>query len=183
MATPVSATTPYITATEFLKRYDWRTIIQLMGDDDASDPQLSTLLDEDTNEGGNLLAILKDAAGELETAALLGGRYSVADLNALTNNQSAYLGRIVADLAIGRCYQRRPDLFGQPPTQSQVAANILNALASGERIFGLQDQIDAGHMEMTTDAPADVVERNGMVVIAQEYFGRRGNRYLPRSGS
>ena len=183
MPTPISATSPYITVANFLKRYDWRTIGQLMCDDDTEVPQLATLLDSATNEGGNLYLILQDASGELETAALVGGRYTVADLQALTGNQAAYIGRIVADLAVGKCYQRRPDLYSEMPAQSTVASNILNALASGEVIFGLQDQIDAGHMEMTTDLPSDVETRNGMVVIAQEYFGRRGNRYPGRQGT
>lgn len=182
MPTPVTASTPYITAANFLKRYDWRTIIQLMSDDDIGEMERAPLLDSTTTEGGNLYEILKDASGELETAVLVGGRYSIADLQALTNNQLAYIGRIVADTAIGKCYQRRPDLFGPPPQQAQVAANVLNALASGERIFGLQDQIDASHMEMTTNQPEDVVQRNGMVVIAQEFFGVRGNRYTARQG-
>ncbi len=88
----------------------------------------------------------------------------------------------MSDLSIGRCYQRRPDLFGPPPQQAQIAANVLNALASGERIFGLQEVIDASHMTMTTDTPEDVVTRNGMVVQAQEFFGRRANRNTPRGG-
>ncbi len=180
MSTPVSALTPYCSVAEFLTRYDWRPVMQLMSDDDSQDPLRNTLTDSTTTEGARLLAILQDASGELETAALLGGRYTVADLQALTGNQVAYIRRITADLAIGRCFQRRPDLFGQPPNQTQVAQQVLNALASGDRIFGLQETIDASHLEMTTNTEANVLTRNSMVVAAQEYFGRRGNRDGPR---
>jgi hypothetical protein len=177
--TPISSSDPYIAVADFLKRYDWRTIAQLMGDDDQVEPLRSTLLDDETTEGANLAEVLKDSSGEVETAALVGGRYAPADLNALTGNQLAYLKRLVADIAIGRCYQRRPDLFGPPPTQAQVAAQVLNAIASGERVFGLQENIDASHLDMTTDTPDQVHTRYGVVRQAAPYFGRRVNMNLP----
>jgi hypothetical protein len=151
-----------------------------MTDDDTTEDVRSALTDSSSVEGSRLAELLKDASGEVETAAFVGGRYAPADLAALTGNQSAYLKRLVADIAVGLCYQRRPDLFAGPPAAAQKAANLLNALASGERIFGLQENIDASHMEMTTDTPEQVETRNGMVVIAQGFFGRRGNRYEAR---
>lgn len=150
-----------------------------MSDDDTT-PTLSTLSDSSTVEGGNLYAILMDASGDVEMAALNGERYTPTDLQTLTGNSLSALKRLVADIAIWRCYQRRPDLNQPMPQQSQVAANLLNALASGERVFGLQEVVDASHLDMTTDQPEDVVTRNGMVVFAEEMFGRRNNRNRAR---
>lgn len=180
MPTPVSSSTPYCTVAEFLKRYDWRTIAQLMSDDDQTPTERTTLTDDATNEGARLLTILKDASGKVEMAAFAGGAYAPADLAALTGNQSAYLARLVADIAVGMCYQRRPDLFGPMPMQAQEAANILNALESGRKVFGLQETIDAGRMDMTIDTPISVDKRNGMVNITRKFWGDRGNVYPVR---
>lgn len=187
--TPVSATTPYITVAEFLDRYDLRTIGQLMHDDDTlpmsgDNINLTALLAElentGTAPGRRLYAILQDASGKLESSALAGERYTPEDLQALTGNQAEYLKRLVADLAVRTCYERRPTLFGPPPTQSQEADAVLNAIAAGTMIFGLQEVMDAGHMTMTTDTPRNVLTRNSMVVQAQGFFGVRANRIPPR---
>lgn len=177
MPTPVSNSSAYLSASEFLTRVDWRPIAQLMTDDDTTEDVRSALTDASSVEGARLAELLKDASGQVETAAFVGGRYAPADLAALSGNQAAYLKRLVADIAIGLCYQRRPDLFSGMPAQAQQANQILNALAGGDRIFGLQENIDASHMHMTTDTPENVETRNGMVYIARGFFGRRGNRY------
>jgi hypothetical protein len=180
MPTPISSANAYCSVAEFLKRYDWRTIAQLMSDDDTTPTERTTLTDSTTNEGTRLADILKDASGQVEMAAFAGGRYAPADLEALTGNQSAFLKRLVANIAVGMCYQRRPDLYAALPVQAQEAANILNALAGGEMIFGLQENIDASHMDMTLDKPDDVDRRKLMTNITKSFFGRRGNEYPVR---
>lgn len=180
MPTPVSSSSPYISASEFLKRYDWRTIGQLLSDDDTGPDLISTLTNSATTEGERLESVLKDASGMVEIACLKGGMYTVADLEALTGNQAAILKRLVSDIAVNLCYQRRPSTNHPMPQQTQVAMNLLDAISQGDKIFGLQAQIDAGHAELKTDTPENVETRNGMTVIAQEFFGIRGKRKLPR---
>ncbi len=41
------------------------------------------------------------------------------------------------------------------PSQTQTATNLLNALSSGERVFGLQEVVDASHMELGTNSTID----------------------------
>lgn len=183
MSEPVSSSEPYVSASDFLKRYDARTIGQLMSDESPAGrtPTVDELTNANTVPGGRLSELLKDASGMLEIALLKGGRYTIADLEALTANQAAFIKRVVGDLALGLCYQRRPATDTPIPTQTQVAMNVLDMLANGDRILGLQGAIDASHMTLTTDTPDNVLTRNSMVIEMQGYFGTRGNRW-PQKG-
>lgn len=180
MSTFISTLTPYCTAAQMLTRYDIRTIGKLMSDDPKYIPDYNELVDKTTKAGGNLNTILMDASGDVELAALKGGRYTVLDLQGLIGANQSSLQRIVADLAVMMCYQRRPTTNEPIPTQAQIAMNKLADLESGGKTFGIQEAINNSHLQFTTDWPSDVVTRNGMVVQAQEFFGRRANRNLPR---
>ena len=176
--TPLSTSTPYCSAEDFLTRYDFRPISQLMNDGNSNAVTRAMLLDSSTTEGGRLNTILMECSGEVEASVLIGRKYSPSDLQALTGASAAYLRRIVSDLAIGRCYERRP---GQNPwaLATQTARQLLNAIASGEQIFGTQEAADAGIIETNRDTPQRVYNRHGMVVQAEGYFGVRGNRQCP----
>lgn len=173
--TPVSNSTPYCTAQEFLKRADFRTVADNLSDNDKR-PTLPTILDSSSVEGNRLYVILMDASGEVESACLLGGRYTPADLAALTGNQAQFLKRLVTDLAIPMVYRRRPDLNTPVPDWCTQAKNILNALAAGDRIFGIQETIDATHAEIEVDSAADVEARQMPTYTASRFFGTRNNR-------
>lgn len=146
-----------------------------MNDANSNAVTKAMLLDETTDEGGRLLNILQVESGEVEASVLLGGRYSPTDLAALTGASASYLQSLVADLAIGRCYRRRP-ATNPWAEQTQTARQLLNAIANGEMIFGTQEAVDAGHLETQADTPQRVTNRQGMVVQMEGYFGTRGNR-------
>lgn len=175
MSTPVSATTPYCSAEEFLVFTDFRTIVDLCSDDDGR-PLQSDFIDPTTRTGEIALAVLQVASGELESAVLLGGRYTVEDLQALTGNQQQFIKKLVADLALWEFYSRRPDITSQMPPKCEQAKAIVNAIAQGEMIFGIQENIDAGHIQLTVETPADVENRNLITFQAERFFGRRANR-------
>lgn len=175
MSTPVSATTPYCSAAELLIFVDYRTLVDLCSDDNGR-PLATDFTDETSTTGQIALAILQGASGELESAVLLGGRYSVEDLQALTGNQAQFIKKLVADLALWEFYNRRPDLLSQMPPKCEQAKAIINAIAEGSMIFGLQENIDAGHLTLTVETPQDVVNRNLVTFQAERYFGRRANR-------
>ncbi len=175
--TPLSTGTPYCDAEAFLTRFDWRPIAQLMNDGNSNAVTRAMLVDTATTEGGRLNEILMDCSGEIEASALLGGKYSPTDLQSLTGAGLAYLKRLICDIAIGRCYERRPGT--NPWAQATLTARqLLNAIASGEAIFGTQQAVDASHLSISPDTPQKVQNRQGMVVQAQGYFGVRGNRQL-----
>ena len=173
--TPLSTDEPYCSAADMLDRFDWRPIAQLMNDSNSNAVLRDVLLDETSTEGGRLKTILMDCSGELEASAMMGGKYSPTDLQALTGGSAAYLRRIVADLAIGRCYERRP-MQNPWANQTLTARQLLNAIANGEAIFGTQEAVDASHLEIKRETPDQVTSRQGMVVQMEGYFGVRGDR-------
>lgn len=175
MSTPVSGTTPYCSAEEFLVFVDFRTIVDLCSDDNGR-PLESDFTDDTTRTGQIALAVLQASSGELESAVLLGGRYTVENLGELTGNQAQFIKKLVADLSLWEFYCRRPDLMSQMPAKCEQAKAIINAIAQGEMIFGIQENIDAGHLNLTVETPQDVINRNLVTFQAQRYFGRRANR-------
>lgn len=176
MSTPVSNSTPYVTAAQFLQRFDVRVVEDLVTDGKHR-PTITELLDSSNLFGAKLYAALQDASGDIEAACLVGGRYVPADLAALTGNQAALLKRLVSTLAMDYLAQRRCDPTHQVSVQVQQTKNFLDALAGGDRIFGLQEVIDASHAEIEVDLDTDVEARNMTTYIAERFFGRRGNRY------
>lgn len=167
----------YCTPTQFGQRYDVRSLAQRLSDDgtDVSDPLNDT----------KLAAILKEASGKVEAAALVGERYTPTDLaelqelvNGATTNMCEMLAGLVADLAIPIIFKRRPEILPQFP-QVQEAQLFLKALAEGEKIFGFQETMDAGHMDSEYEEPATIANRNLFSYQARRFFGTRGNM-MPR---
>lgn len=181
MSTPVSNSTAYITAAELLVFVDFRTLSDLCSDDNGR-PLKSDFTDSTTVLGATTVAILKAASGYVEMACLNGGRYTPDDLAGLTGNQAQALKKIVANLALWDFYCRRPDPGMPEPPQCAEANRLLDAIASGEKIFGIQETIDAGHAELTIETPQDVVARNLITYQSERMLGRRANR-TPRSNS
>lgn len=171
--TPLSTSTPYCSASDFLTRYDYRPIAQLMNDADSASVTRNNLLNVPTatDEGNRLLEILMECSGEVEAAALLGKRYTPAELMALTGASLAYLKRLVADLAIGRCYERRP-MVNPWAAATQTARQLLNAIGSGEAIFGTQEAADASLLEARQETMQQIDNRKGVVTGKMRgYFG------------
>lgn len=184
----VSALTPYCTSAQFLVIYDWRTIAELCSDNDVSALK-SDLLDSTTEPGAVLIYALRSSSGDLETACLMGGRYSVADLQNATgqatdpdasgnvdSNAAWFIRRLVAAYAKWLLYLHRPMLDSQVPADAQMAAQQLAQLASGERIIPVQPAIDSGHIRHEIETPRMVEDRGLATYSAHRYFGRRNNR-------
>ncbi len=174
--TVISSVVPYATPQNLVDRHDFRPLFRLLQDNDtAAVPNLATVLnDTRTTE------FLMSASADLEGACLRGRRYSVADLQALTaTNAGALIRRIVTDLACLEFYDRRPMLGLEPPKMIERSLEYLKALEKGEAIFGFAEAAAAGIVASEVETPMDVANRNGRVVIAQRYFGRRADRTWP----
>lgn len=177
MSTPVSSLTPYATAADMLTRYDATTVGDLLVDGrNATKPDASILLNAGTPEGQKLQKLLMGCSGLVESAAMMGGKYTPADLASLTGNQAELLKRIVCDLAIFDLYKRRPNPDSPIPAAYREAANWLSALEDGTTIFGLQEVIDSTHLRSEVESPGIVDQRRMWTREAAPYFGRRGNR-------
>lgn len=126
-----------------------------------------------------LIALLKGSSGKLEAAALLGGKYTPADLASLTGNMAEWIADIVADLTAPKVLGRRFIEFPDYAERLKEANGVLSALAKGEWIFGIQEVIDAGVIDDTIETASDVEARSMITFQAGRYFGRRANRNMP----
>ena len=176
MSTLVSGTSPWCSGSQFLDRYDVRTVAECLQDTTAPlDLGLIT-----TN--AKLLALLRGSSGKFEAAVLKGGKYTIADLTTLTattNNMRDWIADIIADLTAPKLLGRRFIEFPDYKERLKEANDVLEALASGETIFGLQEVIDAGVLDSEVETP-DIVERRNMITLqSSRYFGMRANRNLP----
>lgn len=168
--TVITSATTYCPVSEFLKRVDARVVGDLVSD--SGERVASGSLASDAN----LAAILLDASGMVEAACLVSGRYTPTDLASLTGASLRFLYRLVSDLTLGMLVQRRPDRKYPIPPQYELAMKWLDRLESGERIFGFQEQMDAGVVDHTVETADIVNDRQMTTTHAQRFFSTRTNR-------
>lgn len=177
--TPLTGSTPYLTAARIWLYKDQRPVLELLTDDDAI-PTKSDAEDSSTPAGGVLLAALSSASGEVEEYAMVGGRYLPVDLAALTGNGKGRLEGLVADLAFWRLSKRRwPRLKLDEVSGAEEALAALKRLADGEVIFGTVESVDASVPDTTTLDPGD--DRR-TVRAAGRFFGNREPRGMGGAG-
>ena len=176
MATAASGSSAYCTVTQFLQRYDTRSVRELLSDTGTA-VSTSAVADDTT-----LAALLKEASGEVEAAACAGQRYvinsSQNDLSSLTNNSAAFLAGMVAHLTMYRLWCRRPAMMANvpPPPLYDRAQEFLEQLRLGERVFGILENHEAAALDADQESQQDVEDRQGVVFNAARLFGTRVNR-------
>lgn len=163
----------YCTPDEFLKRYDWRLVADLVSDSGDRVPESSL------PSNHNLLTALRDASGDVESACLCGQRYSPEDLANLQGNASSLLKRLVADIAMQYLRDRRgfKEQNDKPNQRYERAMEKLNALRRGELIFGLVKSAKSGLTRYEYVSESDLKEMKSVGVQAERLFGIRTNRY------
>lgn len=174
MPTPTTTATPYCTATQLLVLVDWRSVADWCAEGNGPRPTRQSLIDPTDRVGATVAAKLLAASGDVESCCLRGGIYSVADLQALVGAAAADLQSIVAGSAVIGMAGRRLPLTGKPSDVhlAQWAAEKLESLRVGAKVFGLVDQIEAGGGMR----PVEFVESNSpnrTVNLARRYFGNR----------
>lgn len=166
MSTPISSSTSYCTPAIFLEYYDARQVGDLVGDAGTRVSSASLLTDT------NVQNALNWASGEIEAACLVADKYSVADLQALTGMSLARLQGLCADLAIWKLMQRRlPQV--QITEGYRAAQETLERLRLGERIFGLQEQADAGTPNTVIDTQSVIDTLNLSTTLSSRFWGNR----------
>ncbi len=168
--TLASGTALLCPATEFLARMDYQSVAELASDSGTP---------ENPATAPRVLAALRDASGDVEAAALLGGRYTADDLGVILGtdcNARGKLYRIVSDIAWVYLWEGRSNKDLPTPPSYQRSLLWLKELAQGTAIFGLQETMDAGLMTHDVETAVDVENRNGATLIACRLFGIRGNR-------
>ena len=171
----------YLTAAEFLRRVDVRIVGQWFQDLETS-PGVPAppLTESQVLSNPDLAVILKQASGRLEQALLTGARYSVEDLLALIDsdtNGAEDLKGVVAGVAFGMCWQRRPRTDPRPyPTISQESDKVLERLREGTHILPFAEAAEAGIMRWGRFTEEDrlraglVTSRLGRFFVGRGYW-------------
>ncbi len=174
MSTPASSATSYCSVSTFLQFYDWRNVADLVSDDGTRHTLASLTSDP------NLAAILLASSGDVESAAFRGNRYIIDpasgqnDLASLTGASQALLQKLVADLSFGFLFERRPNPGVEPPIAYQLAIKKLDQIASGEAVFGILGNMQAGRPNHAVMSPQDAYGQSLTTSLARRYFGQRG---------
>lgn len=157
--------TAFATPTQLLQRYDYRVIGQLITDNGIAEGSSTILSDPIT------ISMLADASGLIVMYALRGGRYSEADLLALTGNGASFLQRLTCDVTIWYFVLRRGLPVEEYP-QVVEALKILDALAKGEIIFPVADAINSG-VAQSPDIKVQTIINNNQLIDSVAYFPTR----------
>ncbi len=144
--TPLTAATPYALAADLFVYHDPQQVGECLVDRGAPTPQRATLTTTTTPLGGILQRLLLAASGQLESACLVGKRYTPADLAALTGAGSERVKKLVCDLAFWTLRQRRQPGSADPKQVPGAweALETLTALRTGEQVFGFVEAAEAG---------------------------------------
>lgn len=128
----------YATPSDLLARYDARVLGDVVGDNNLRIDSTALL----TNV--NVQAALDDASGMINSAVLVAQKYSPLDLAAMTGVDKALLLRHVCNLAYGLLTMRR-GLPVDKLDQFKMSMEALDKLRSGERVFGVPANEEAGN--------------------------------------
>lgn len=162
---PVTDGDPYVTASEFLDRYDARLVGQLLDDDGG---QLTRA--EMANHAG-LRACLADASGQVESALFLAQRFTPADLRALTGNAASWLKRVVCDLALGYVRDRRGIDYPLPMHERALA--VLDEIRKGSRVIPTEESTAAGLVDVEAGTDQDRRTAGLLTYKARHVLGTR----------
>ena len=167
--TPLSNSGSYLTAADFVKRYDVRTIGELLVDDDNA-PRLAP---QQVLVSAILAAIMSGASGELESALVAGHRQDPADIAAIAAMPALtpvreYLMDLLSALTLGRLLGRRPDRY-PVPDEVKEARQFIELLRDGERILPTNEAAQAGVTTPSLQLPRPALPL--VTDVAIRYFG------------
>lgn len=131
----------YVTATEFIARYDKRLLGDLASVDGVR--VTSSALSSDTR----ITTALEDASGEVDAAVKIANRYTATDLSGLTGNGLQYLKKIVCDIAFYLLIDRRAlnnVMREEADRRFKVYRAHLEDLRQGKQIFDVEAAKEAG---------------------------------------
>ncbi|OAI39608.1 hypothetical protein AYO40_01200 [Planctomycetaceae bacterium SCGC AG-212-D15] len=175
MSTPISSATSYASIAQLQQFKDTRLLGDLLldtGNRESSAAQATDAI---------LQLALNWASGEIESACLVGNKYQPADLNALTGMSQANLVGLCCDLAFWKLLGRRYPTMAITE-EYRSAMEKLDRLRLGERIFGLQAQMNAGDPADQFMTLSNIDNVNLNTTIACRFYGTRGKVIQATSG-
>ncbi len=123
----------YATSSQLIQYVDARLVGDLCADNGARVTPTGIQTDP------NVLAALSAGTGTINLAALIGNRYTVEQLEALTGDDAAILVMLNSWLALGILCERR----GRDPEEHpgyKEAKDILNRIEEGDKMFNIPQQ-------------------------------------------
>lgn len=178
----------FAAATDLTQRVDWRHLADLLEDDD------SRVASKAAVEAHALVErALRVASGQLETAVYRGGRYSRADIKAMSTafaDDDGPLGlgvcndmivQLVCTLALWVLVQRRrTDVNPRSVAGVPEAMLMLEALRLGEAIFPFQPVFDAGvqdYIPLDPSVTRSTYQSTPISSVASRMFGTRARSF------
>lgn len=162
---------PYANAADLTARHDINTILELLTDS-GNKPPVNTIA-TDTR----LVACLDDASGDIDSALLVGNRYSTTDLSGLTGNALARLKRLTCDITMAYLYDARPGYNTDQVQPIRARADAeLEKLRNGSNVFNLVDQLAAGLPTIDGPTTIDYQRLNLIPDRITRYFPARARR-------
>ncbi len=160
----------YATIAQIKVHIDTR-LLEMLASDDGSDADLTTY-----TTAPNLEAAVERASSDIESYARRGERYSAADLVALQTAEDTTLIGLVADLTVFHLAGRRGgDISPAILARGQDAHRTLKALASGNRIFGMDTGAE-GSGTATASVVAVTTRRQMGMISDSEFFDHAPER-------
>lgn len=143
----------YADADDLVARFDAKVIGDMVADDGK------TIAESDLGSDAKVTAALASGSGQLNAAVTRGNRYEIADLEALTGDDLAFLKDIVCKIAYVNLEARKQyTQANENTTAMREEYNIwLGHLSSGTWIFGVTSAKDAGVMDVSTITRVDIL--------------------------
>jgi hypothetical protein len=174
--TPNSASTPYASPADFIEYIDANLIGDLLRDDGTRATPTEILADP------RVVKHLMRASGWFEAICLRGGRYTAADLQALTGASREYARWIVSAKAFLTLAGRRAIAMPVAQEMQKELDGVEEDLTEGEEIFAFVETEAAGLAAHRPITPEDLRDLTPTLASNMtRMFGQRRNRryYTP----
>jgi len=163
----------YASADDLAIFFDARILQDLVSDTGDPDPVWKT--------NAKLTTILASASGRIESACTVAQHYLVADLAALTGNSLALLKELTCTIAVALLIARRGGKYSEEYKEKIAAAEeFLDRLRKGERVFGIEDNQEAGMIAIEGPTIVTYTKLNLIPDRTKHYYPTREQR-MPTS--
>lgn len=173
--TPLTSATAFATTRQLTQLVDWRIVADCVSDTPGRVSRRA-VRDASHPAGAVVAQLLLQATGQVLMKAQAGGKYTPADLAALTGAGAAALVGLVCGTALLLTVGRRTataDLAKRVPLAAE-AKETLEAIRKGEAVFGLLEPTQAAAMD-ASELYSDQQIGGRIVTNARRFFGHRGN--------
>lgn len=161
---------PFATGSDMLARYDARLLGDLVRDDGTQEPSVSLAAN------ANLTAAITDATAVIQSAIVVGNRYTLSQISSLSDSSESVLRRICCDLALIYLKRRRGKFNAENdgPLLESVEASI-KSLRDGENLLmiGTATESPASVAELSVPTLVTIQNRHTLRDTVKNYFPMR----------